>query len=211
MYTRVPIFKEMFDDFGLRLAPPTRLLFTISGWIYPHYLRSFVVLLLTGVVLFAFWKSNQHYGLLQRFAPRLTAGSRSNLRNMGQFVQNLAEFRRLGYPIPHAMHLAIESCPNQYVKNKVSSFVDGVMAGQEPNYKLLRVLPASLVALLYAEPSNVAALHELGTLYSDRERESTGNLPILLSHLIILGVGFVIAFAIIALFMPQVSLITSLA
>ncbi len=206
----IPIFKEMFDDFGLTLAPPTRLLFTISGWIYPHYLRSLVVLLIAGVAIFALWKSNQRYGWLQRFAPRLTAGSRSNLRYMGQFVQNLAEFRRLGYPIPHAMQLAIESCPNPYLKNKVSSFVDGVMAGQEPNYKLLRVLPASLIALLYSEPSSVAGLHELGVLYSDRERESSGKLPILLSHLIILGVGFVVAFAIIALFMPQVSMITSL-
>lgn len=207
----IPIFKEMFDDFGLSLAPPTRLLFTISGWIYPHYLRSLMVLLLIGIVLFAIWKGNERFGWLQRFAPWLTTGSRSNLRTMGQFVQNLAEFRRLGYPIPHAMQLAVESCPNQYLRNRVSSFVDGVLAGQEPNYKLLSVLPVSLVALLYADPSNVVALHELGSLYSDRERESTGNLPILLSHLIILGVGFVIAFAIIALFMPQVTMITSLA
>lgn len=206
----IPIFKEMFDDFGLTLAPPTRLLFTVSSWIYPHYLRSLAVIALAGIALYAFWRSNHQYGWLQQFAPRLTAGSRSNLRNMGQFVQNLAEFRRLGYPIPHAMHLAIESCPNQFLKSKVSSFVDGVMAGQEPNYKLLRVLPVSLVALLYAEPSNVSALHELGVVYSDRERASSGKLPILLSHLIILGVGFVVAFAIIALFMPQVSMITSL-
>ncbi len=206
----IPIFKEMFDEFGISLAPPTRLLFTISGWIYPHYLRSLVVLLVFGVAIFALWKSNRRYGWLQRFAPRLTSGSRSNLRCMGQFVQCLAVFRRLGYPIPQAMQLAIESCPNPYLKSNVTLFVDGFMAGQEPNYKLLRVLPVSLIALLYAESSNVDALHELGVLYSDRERESSGKLPILLSHLIILGVGFVIAFAIIALFMPQVSLITSL-
>lgn len=207
----VPIFKDMFDEFGLTLAPPTKLLFTISGWIYPHYLRSLTVLTAAAILFWLIWNANNKYDWTSRFLPRLVSGSRSNLRNVAYLALSLVEFRRLGYPIPQAMLLAIEGCPSVYLKKQVESFAVTELNGRPTNLESLRLLPATLIALLYSDPDNIQALNVLGNLYTDRERVSSSRLPFILSNLIILAMGLIVGFVVFALFLPQVKMVTSLA
>jgi type II secretory pathway component PulF len=208
----IPTFRQMFDEFGLTLPAPTKLVFTVSNWIYPHTLRTFVVLaVFIGAVIAIVGLIRRSVWLLQHF-PALTSGSRSGLRAMGLISQNAAELVQLQYPLAQALRMAAQGCNHFGYRAIVARLADEVETAGAPHSAQTKcTLPPLLLGTLSSGTADVNALRRIGAIYRDRERDGSRQFAIILSQLTVAAAGLIIGLVIIALFMPLVRLVTALA
>ena len=210
----VPTFGQMYAEFGLTLPPSTQLLLLLSGWIYPHfaYTLGFILVIVGAVWL---WRmSNRRLEWFDRLFPFWSAGSGRQLRSMGVFTQNLAQLLELEYPLHHAMQLAATGSQRVALTKMTTQLCDApqtVDSSQAIATPLIRLLPPTLVHLLSAGKFDTKAIHQLGRLYQDREVGRAEKLPVLISFALLLFAGLFTGFCVIALFMPLIRMITSLA
>jgi hypothetical protein len=219
--TIVPTFKEMFLDFDLRLPAPTRWLIWMSDCMILHPVWSIgAVIALLG--LFALTRIGMLW--IEDRIPSdsilsfLLSGSRRQLRGMARWTGSLAEMLRLGIPIPQAIRLAgmlsgqrsLEMQSMRLAQESANGREIGVSSRSNVR-RTWSISPVAMAALQYPDSDKrIALLRTLSDLYWNRlavpSRASAGWI----APLAVVLVGTIVAFVAIALFMPLISLVTSL-
>lgn len=219
--TVVPTFKEMFLDFDLRLPAPTRWLIWMSDCMILHPVWS-IGAVITLLGLFALTRIGMLW--IEDKIPSdsilsfLLSGSRRQLRGMARWTGSLAEMLRLGIPIPQAIALAgmlsgqrsLEMQSMQLAQESANGREVGVSSRSNVR-RTWSLSPVAMAALQYPDSEKrVALLRSLSDLYWNRwvvpSRASAGWI----APLAVVFVGAIVAFVVIALFMPLISLVTSL-
>lgn len=221
----LPIFREMFDEFGLRLPAPTRLVFWVSDQLTTYALRTLLVVAVGCAMVISFVRWWRARALTNRIFGRLVAGTTENLRAMSRLTGTLAELLGLQLPLASALRFAGQASGHRYfadaatraansanVNTAENTTANSAEAGVpvDPTGRLPQSVVYALTAGHAGQPS-VAVLRELAMIYrqiaQSRQDRSLGSLPVIGVVLVGLFVGFVV----IALFMPLVSMVTSLA
>lgn len=217
----LPLFREMFDEFGLRLPAPTRLLFWVSDQVTIHALRTLLWVAVGCAVIVPsvrWWRSR---ALTNRIFRGFVAGTTGNLRAMSRMTGTLAELLGLQMPLGYALEYSGQASGHRYFADAAKRAAEsaGVNAGVNAAEAGVPVdptgrLPQSVVYALSAgkdgQPS-VAVLRELAMIYGQiaqsRQDHSLGRLPVIG----VLILGGVVGFVVVSLFLPLFSMITSLA
>jgi type IV pilus assembly protein PilC len=221
----LPIFREMFDEFGLNLPPPTRLLFWVSDQVTTYALRTLLVVAVGCAMVIAFMRWWRSRALTNRIFGRFVAGTTENLRAMSRLTGTLAELLGLQLPLASALSFAGQASGHRYFADAAARAAESAsvnMAGNaglnmtevgapvDPTGRLPQSVVYGLTAGNAGQP-NVAVLRELAMIYGQiaqsRQERSLGNLPVVG----VLILGLVVGFVVIALFLPLFSMITSLA
>ncbi len=215
----VPIFKEMFEEFGLSLPAATVLLVRISDafvyelpWTVAGIL-GFVGLFLLGILL---WKK---YSLSNYVLGFLSNGSSSNLRAMSILSGNLAELLQLGVPLALAVELAGRHSGNRYYASVARGLASVMRSGRSiRSGGHLHQLPSTVVLALQElenplEKANrsIAVLREMSQVYAERSLRVSGWMQVVFPSLAMVVVAQIIGFVVVALFMPLVTIIRALA
>ena len=211
----VPSFQSMFSEFGLRVPPPTQMLFAIADLVNyrSHYL---ILALIAGVsILIAFGYVWMTKSLGTRLFGWLIAGNSVHLVAMSRLTSVLAELLELGAPLSDAVLLAGRACRHNYFRQAAQRLAVEL---SEPgfrweNSRVAHNFPLTLRHAFSAgegQQPSVPLIRELSQIYNYRVSARLGRNAGASSPLIVIGVGMVIAFTIIALFMPLVSMVTSL-
>ena len=209
----IPIFKEMFADFGLSLPAPTLLVIFVSDQVTQYLLRTVVISAILGVIGFVciwFWRK---HALTNRLFGRLVAGTSSNLRAMSRFTSSVAELIALGASKSDALLIAGRTCKHELFRRAGIEASEVIRYGQLPNAEsgAMRFLPATLSLALNEGEPNVNFLREIAAMYSERSQRKSNWFISLFPSLAVLMVGLVVGFVVISLFMPLVTLISALA
>lgn len=215
----VPIFAGMFAEFGLSLPAPTAFLVWLSDQLRMYWLRTFLVvvaaLALTLVSVWA-WRRN---GLTNRLLGVLVSGSTGNLTAMAIFCDSLAELLSLHAPLSDALRLSGQYCRHPYfakAADELASWSEQPAESRDIASLPVRAnrFPATLLYALQldvgAEPST-SLLRELGRIYREQVVQRMDWIAASLPTVAMLLIGSIIGFVVIALFMPLVSMVTSLA
>lgn len=219
--TIVPMFKQIFLDFDLRLPAPTRWLIWISDAITLHPISSI------GTVIAAL-----SFLGLARIVPlwiadripagsmlsTLRSGSQRHVLGMARWTGSLAEMLQLGIPIPQAIAMAgILSGQRSLEMQSMRLAQESAIAGEVDKsssstvYRTLPFSPVAMNALHYPDSQKrVALLRGLSDLYWDRMMISSRGSAAWIAPLAVVLTGAFVAFVVIALFLPLISLITSL-
>lgn len=211
----VPTFSKMYSEFGLSLPAATMLLFWISQQLTDHELRSLLVIMsgfLIVVLLSRLWI---RFALSTRLLGLFTAGNAANLTAMAKFTGSLAEFISIEAPLPEAIRIAGRACQHRHFR-----IISETMAGELelPGTRLTHTsvahnFPMTVLHGLCCgrdNQPNVPLLRELSRMYADRAQTRSNWSTSILGPISLIGLGLVIGFVIIALFMPLVSLVTAL-
>ncbi|MDX1930064.1 MAG: type II secretion system F family protein [Pirellulaceae bacterium] len=212
----VPVFARMFAEFGLLLPAPTRFLFWISDQLSRYSLRSMLfVALFFGlvIVLCRLWI---RLALSTSILGMFTAGNSANVTAMAKFTGSLAELMSIEAPLPEALRIAGRACDHRHFRIMAERMANEL---EIPGKRLRDTsaahnFPATMRHALGNGRNcapNVPLLRELSRMYSDRARERVNWSTNILGPISLIVLGLVIGFVIIALFMPLVSLVTSLA
>ena len=133
---------------------------------------------------------------------------------MSRFTSALAELLSIEAPLPEALRIAGRSCKHRHFRVKAEQMADqlefdGIALQQSP---VAHNFPAVMIHALSFEPRkpNTPLLRELARTYSERARTRVSWSTSFVGPISLIVIGLLVGFTVIALFMPLVSLVTSL-
>ncbi len=208
-------FIRMYDEFGLSLPGPTAFLFFwVNEW--QHHTARFVaiamLILVTGYIVSSVWI--QH-ALSTRLFGFVVGGTTSNVAAMATFSGLLADLLANNVPLAESLELAGRGCGHRHFEHVALSLADEHRKGdisltQSP---VARCLPSNLIDALQpsdGSPPRSKLVRELSMIYAERAVQRTEWSTGVIGAFAVLMVGLVVAFIVIALFMPLVSLVSGL-
>jgi type IV pilus assembly protein PilC len=230
--TVIPVFAKMFREFGLRLPFPTRIVLGLSDSIQSRPIE-FVcgVLLMLGVTVVAFrWLPRLiNWGSRWSIVRFWTSGTSYHLDGMCRFLDILAAMRSLGASCEESINIAGKSCGNgliEYFGSRLATeFQQRQNEGVRPvgeESKVAHYFPRLMLnALLLSEStasqqtdrksdSSVSLLDHMSRWYRVRLQQRSSGLQSVVGPIVIVLIGILIGFVVIALFLPLISLVTSL-
>ncbi|MBN1492059.1 MAG: type II secretion system F family protein [Phycisphaerae bacterium] len=211
----VPMFQEIFADFGVRL-PVVTLLLIDAGKIYPFLLTSFAI---TVVLLILVWQALRFTlrGRLLRewvvsHVPIVGRVYRASL--ISRFVRSVATCVRSGITLPEALRLAggVTGSPG------LARDAEYVAAAAEAGNSILDAtqvcawIPGIFgytVQVALGREALPAALAQLSTTYEARATHTQAMLRAALLPTLVVILGGTLFFGIAAMFLPLVSLVNS--
>ncbi len=208
-------FRQMYDEFGLMLPLPTRVLFFwVEQW-QMHTVR-FVTLVMIFVAAAVFgiryW---MRHAMTTRYFSFFAGGHTSSVAAMASFTGLLSDLLSSDVPLAEALSLAGRGCGNAYYQSTAQRLGERLAHGDV----LLREtsesksFPANVIEALQPTqggPPNTSLLDALSTIYSERATRRTDWAGAMVGAFALLFVGIIVAFVVLSLFMPMVSLISGL-
>ncbi len=212
-FVPIPIFREMFASFGLRLPEATRLVLNIAESIITG--RIFLVLAAIAVAGFALLQAIR---LLPRplrnwFGDRFgTPLGRATA--FAQFSQSLADLLDAELPTSTALRIAGFAAQSPRLQRASWRLARDVDAGRpaEPAAYQSSITATVLYALRGQMPlaPRVHLIRQLGVAYAERADQWLSWTRGVIEPLAIVVIGMIVGFVVIALFLPLISLIQGL-
>jgi type IV pilus assembly protein PilC len=210
--TIIPRYKRIFDEFGMSLPVITLTLTDSSVWFAdysPLIQPATILLILTGIALvIASPTVRWHTPLLGRLY---------RWGVQGEVLRSLGRFLTVGQTVPAALAFMIESRVFPPVVQRRLRVVETAIGRGELLETALRqagLLPASMVPLVSSATrvGNLPwALVELGDHLSGRAFRLVRQLSLVLSPILVVVIGAVVLFVVVALFLPLIKLLEGLA
>ena len=217
-FTIIPQFRQMFNEFELRLPTATLLLLSISEQISEHPFRTFVVCAAIGgvfagmvVLLRLLLRRSQDVPILGYFSQ----SSKAHLLAMSRLTATLAELLRISTPLTDAIQIAGLASGDHYFRQESESASTMLSAGIRPS-KVLWIpscFPSSLVHALQSAPGqqpSVELIQRLSKIYSDRLEQRSRFAGSFVAPAMTIIMAWFISFVVSALMFPLLSLMTSL-
>lgn len=204
----VPRLTSIFDDLDEALPVPTMILVSVSD-----FLARFWVLILIFVAAAIFYV----YRLTLRPQSRLwmdgwklripVVGSLIRSVEIGRFARTMATMLGNGVSIISALETTALVMTNEVVRQEVNAMVDMIRHGSSLNSALKKspVFPESVVAMVAVGEESGHIHHGLERMaeYFERQAQrSIKSITTLIEPLLILALGLVVGFVVLAMLMP---------
>ncbi len=204
----VPVFGEIFADFGESLPAPTQFLLNISEFIRNSW---YWLLLIIAVVFFGvryFVRTPQGRELWERSVMKLPVfGPLVHKICMSRFARTFAQLIRSGVPILEVMSIVSETSGNIMVERAIKSVSTDVEKGDSLASALTRqpIFPPMMLRMVSAGEATgkIDAMLEKMADFWDEEIEATLNaLTSLIEPFLIVFLGLIVGGIVIAMFLP---------
>lgn len=204
----VPVFGEMFSDFGQDLPAATQFLLDASDFMRSNWIMVFGS---AGLAVFGFlkWKQSDSGKLiLARAALNAPVfGKLNRLVVAARFARMLSQMMRSGVPIIGALKIVAGSTGNQIAGDIVNHAAATVEKGEPLSAALLnqKVFPIGMVRMLQAGEKTGAVnemMDSIAGYYEDEVDNLVAGLTSLLEPLLMAFLGIIIGGLVISMFLP---------
>lgn len=205
----VPVFGEMFADFGSGLPAPTQALLDLSNALREHALYFLVG---AGALVFGFrkWKTSSAGAYAwDGFMLRMPVFGKLNRYVVSaRFARMLSQMTRSGVPILSALGIVAGSVGNRVASKVVENATHVVEKGDPLSAALLDqpVYPIGLVRMLQAGEKTGSInemMDSIADYYEDEVDSLLAGLTSLLEPLLMVFLGVVIGGLVICMFLPM--------
>lgn len=208
----IPVFRQVFFDFGLRLPPLTQVVLAIGEWVASGRIVVIAVAVAIGsYVLTKFvqwglpeWLRNW---LNDRFGKPL---GRSTA--IAQFSQYLADLLEADFPPASALRLAGSAAESPRLKRAAWRAAGEIDVGGISEFANRRILTSSVLNAVEADMpmrSRVTLLRELSRCHGERAALLMSWTRGVIEPVSIILVGFVVGMSVIGLFLPLLTVLQS--
>ncbi|MEQ1830334.1 MAG: type II secretion system F family protein [Pirellula sp.] len=216
--TVIPTLQKMFSEFQLRLPLPTRALFAFSNLVvnHPGYFAILVVVVVAAMLLLLRGLSQIfQWSQLSWLLGNLVAGNTGNVSGMAYFMGTLAEMLQMGAPVPDSIRVAGLASQRLHLRVRAAQLSAELQsaAKQPVRSTVAHNFPPLLFHALQADPGggpSVSLLRQLAAMYCDRSLNRLEWTANYINPVAVIFIGGLIGGVVISLFMPLVSLVTSL-
>ena len=213
----IPVFQDMYSSSGADLPGLTQFMVDASKFLRdPIQIFKLIpllfLLILTSKVLFKkesfqIWKDS----LLLKLPLTKDIITKSSLAN---FSRTLSALNSAGVPILESLHIAKRTIGNRVFKRIVNKMNEEIQYGQ-PLYKVLsseKVVPLLFTSMfrIGEETGELSAMvNKLADFYEDEVETSVKGLTSLLEPLMIVFVSGVVAFILVAMYLPMFNMMNT--
>jgi type IV pilus assembly protein PilC len=204
----IPIFATFFNNAGVPLPLPTRIVIAVSNAVARYW---YVILILWGAGVYGFraWYRTEAGRLaVDRFLLRAPIfGPLVRKIAIARFTRTLSALLGGGVPIIDALRITAKTAGNRVVENAVMEARERVMAGHTLGERLKDsgVFPPMVVQMVIVGEQTGALdnmLAKVADYYEDEVDVAVAGLTSLLEPLLIVFLGIVIGGIVIAIYLP---------
>jgi type IV pilus assembly protein PilC len=204
----VPVFGEMFSDFGADLPKPTQFLIDISNAMKKYGI--YVAFIIAGIIAgFKKWKATpQGAYAFDAFALKLPVfGDLAIKVASGRFARSLGEMIRSGVPIMSALDIVSGATGNKVTDGIVSKMRKSVEMGEPLSSAMVTqtVFPVALTRMLQAGEKTGRIdemMDNIADYYDDEVETMLDGLTSLLEPLLMVFLGVIIGGIVLCMFLP---------
>jgi len=204
----VPVFGQIFSDFGAKLPAPTQFLMDLSDFIRSQWWV--MILIIVGIILGIryFLHSDAGSKLWDRWKLKMPVfGALVRKICMTRFARTFAQLIRSGVPILEVMDIVGETSGNYVIAQAIKSVRDSVEKGDHLTNAMSRqsIFPPMMLRMVAAGESTgkIDTMLEKMADFWDEEIEATLNaLTSLIEPIMIVVLGTIVGGIVVAMFMP---------
>ena len=213
----VPTFAEVFADFDAELPAPTLLLIDIGDFVL---YRWWIGLLMVNSIIITikligkseYVKIGRDYAVLKIW---MIGGLVTKIA-VARFARTLGTLIRSGVPILESLRITKETIGNAAIENAVQKVHDSIKEGDTIARPLdeAKVFPAMVVNMIDVGEETGSLdqmLMKVADIYDAEVEEAVDAMLQLLEPILIIGLGVVIGFIVISLYLPIFSLADQMA
>lgn len=204
----IPMFAKMFIDFGGTLPMPTRIVIGIS-----HFMQSYILLIIGVLVgLFfvfkAYYKTENGRRTMDGIAMNLpVVGMLIRKASVAKFTRTLGTLMSSGVPILDGLEIVAKTAGNKVVEDAIMLTRVSISEGKTLSEPLTqsKVFPPMVTQMIAVGESTGALdsmLSKIADFYDDEVDSAVGNLTALLEPMLMVFLGVVIGFVVIAMYLP---------
>ena len=204
----IPKFATLYKDLGVPLPGPTQLLIAITVDYRVYILSALVAFLVTVVGVF-FWSRSEEGGVaFDRLLFRTPLVGDTLLKfQASQFCRTLSTLLTGGTPLVAALQTAAESISSRLVRGSVKNATQMVREGESLHGALAagRVMPELALDMIEVGESSGALapmLNSVAEFYEEEVSLRLGAMVSLIEPVILVFMGFLVAFILISLYLP---------
>jgi type IV pilus assembly protein PilC len=212
----IPKFEQIFKDFGVKLPPVTQLLLDISRW-FANWGWAYV--LATPIVLSLVWKliRTSDGGKYATDAVKLKIpilGSILGKSAIGRFTRTLGTLISAGVPILDAINITKETCGNEVYGRALSKVHDAIREGESMADPLRATKTCDAIVINMIDVGEETGdldkmLIKIADNYDNDVDVLVGSLISILEPVMVVILGVIVGFIVVALFAPMVTLISA--
>ncbi len=213
----IPKFETIFKDFGTKLPAITQVLMDISRWManwgWAYVLASPIVI----VVLWRLIRTSEagKYGTdaLKLKVPIL--GSIISKSTIGRFTRTLGTLISAGVPILDALNITKETCGNEVYSRALGKVHDAIREGESMADPLRATKTCDAIVINMIDVGEETGdldkmLMKIADNYDSDVDVLVGSLISILEPVMVVILGVIVGFIVIALFMPMIALIQNI-
>jgi type IV pilus assembly protein PilC len=208
----IPKFAGLYNDLNINLPAATRLLLAITVTYRPYLIGSVILAALLITVLFAWSQTSQGGLTFERIRMRLPlVGETLTKFQFAQFCRTLSTLLAGGTPLVQAMETAGGAIHSRLVSGAIASGAQLVREGQSLHSSLSSTglvpdLALEMIEVGEASGSLSAMLASVAEFYEDDVNTHLANMVALIEPAILVFMAVLIAFILVALYLPMFSL-----
>jgi len=208
----IPIFKGIFKDFGAELPFMTRVIINISDFLRAYILY---VLPVIGVGVYGIKKyfstENGKRVLDQNMLRAPVLGEILRKVAISKFTRTLGTLMKAGVPILHALETVAKTAGNKVIEEAILKSRDSIKEGgrlAEPLKKsgLFPQMVVQMIGVGEETGSLDTMLLKIADFYDEEVDTAVKGLTSMIEPLVMIFMGIVIGFIVIAMFMPMFEL-----
>ncbi|MGA2442822.1 MAG: type II secretion system F family protein [Tepidisphaeraceae bacterium] len=218
MIVVIPKFKTIFADFKTELPPITKMLLAISYWFSQQYGWAYVLvspLLLVGLLKLIQLSEGGKY-LVDAVKLKIPVlGGIVGKSSIARFTRTLGTLISAGVPILDAINITKETCGNEVYTRALSKVHDAIREGESmaDPLRATKVCDAIVVNMIDVgeETGDLdKMLIKVADNYDSDVDVLVGSLISILEPIMVVVLGLIVGFIVVALFMPMVALIETI-
>ncbi|NIA15231.1 MAG: type II secretion system inner membrane protein GspF [Nitrospiraceae bacterium] len=208
----VPVFAEIFSDFGAGLPKPTQFLVDAGNFIQYRWWMLLMIISGTVITIKLLSKSHSVKRVMDRVVLKMPlAGDLVTKVAVARFARTLGTLLTSGVPILQALKITRETIGNEVVQNAIQKVHDSIKEGDTIAAPLdeAKVFPTMVVNMIDVgeETGSLdSMLVKVADIYDAEVEAAVDAMLALMEPVIIIVLGGIIGFIVIALYLPIFSL-----
>ncbi len=217
----VPQFKTIFADFGVKELPwMTNILVNASDWLIKGSPPGWMVIIFSpilGILIYRLIRQAQmgRYVLDLIFMKVPVVGQIVTKSSIARFTRTLGTLIAAGVPILEALKITRDTTGNEIYRNMLSKVHDAIREGDSfvnplRASKCVDALVVNMVDVGEETGELDKMLYKVADNYDEEVDVLVASLVSLLEPILVVVLGSIVGFIVIALYMPMISLIQAL-
>lgn len=208
----IPKFSALYQDLGVELPAPTKLLIAITVEHHYFVLGTFAAVLVAIVGLFAWSRSEEGGAAFDRFKFRVPLVGDTMLKfQVAQFVRTLSTLLAGGTPLVSALQTSSDAITSKLLRSTVAKATQEVREGSSLHHALAvsGIVPdLALDMIEVGESSGALApmLTSVAEFYEEEVNLRLTSMVALIEPVILIFMGLLVAFILISLYLPIFSI-----
>src|SRR5271169_590582 len=208
----IPKFAGLYSDLNIALPQATRILIALTVTYRPYLLGAIAMLVFLAAAAFAWSQSEQGGMALERIRMRLPlVGETITKFQFAQFCRTLSTLLAGGTPLVQAMETAGGAIKSRLISGAITHGAQLVREGQSLHNSLASTglvpdLALEMIEVGEASGSLSAMLASVAEFYEDDVNTHLANMVALIEPAILIFMAILIAFILVALYLPMFSL-----